>query len=61
MASTHAMVRLACELGTTDRIAPMRDPSPIEDARRALASLSRDERITLARELFATIAGEDTP
>ena len=55
------MVRLACELGTTDRIAPMRDPSPIEDARRALASLSRDERITLARELFATIAGEDTP
>jgi len=51
-------VRLACELGATNRKAPMRDPTALDDARKALAvarkalaRLSRTERIALAREL----------
>ena len=51
--TTQALVRLACELGTTDRKAPMHDSSALEDARKALAKLSRDEIIILAREMFS--------
>lgn len=56
--TTHALVRLACELGTTDRKAPMRDPTPLDDARKALEKLSHADRIALARELFGVLANE---
>jgi hypothetical protein len=53
--STQSLVRLACELGATNRKAPMRDPSALDDARKALATLSRADRIALVRELVAGI------
>jgi hypothetical protein len=56
--STQGMVRLACELGTTNRKAPMRDSVPIEDARKALAKLTPDERRVVARELFDVVRRE---
>ena len=60
--TTARLVKLACELATTNRKAPMRDPSPLDEARKAAAKLSPTERIILLRELAASgWTGEVTP
>jgi hypothetical protein len=43
---------------STQAKAPMRDPSALDVARKAVARLSRTERITLARELVGELTRE---